>query len=325
VFDAIASSKLNGKWNFNESPKETIIDKINNGTVTLESISRKIFKGSSTGNDDIYLVQLVNKYKRHSVVYSRVLDSQIKIENDILKPFIYGQDVRRFYIDHTVSYLIFPYIISEQASLISYNVLKSKFPLAYCYFEQVRKILMKRKIKLSPRDFYKYSAGRSLSEYGQCKILIPDMLVENRIGIDIQGEYYHGPAIHSLLINEEYNFLHYYYVLALLSSKLFWFFISNTSTALRGNAFRLTPEYLNPFPVKVIDKSNKTELQAHDKLVSLVEKMLAAKKRESLETDPEKQSLIARQTIGIDQAIDAIVYHLYGLTAAEVAVIERGR
>jgi hypothetical protein len=77
--------------------------------------------------------------------------------------------------------------------------------------------------------------------------------------------------------------------------------------------------------VKVIDISNKSELQVHDKLVSLVDKMLAVKKREAIETDPDKRSLIAKQIIGIDQAIDSVVYHLYGLTEAEVALIEGER
>jgi adenine-specific DNA-methyltransferase len=324
IFDTISSSKLSGKWNFNSSAKEMIFEKINQNTVLLEHIGRKIFKGSSTGNDDVYLVQLVSNHKKYSVVHSTALDENIKIENDLLKPFIFGQDVRRFFINKTANYVIFPYEIGEKAMLISLKMLKSNYPLTFDYFEKVRKILMKRKLEFSSSDFYKFSAGRSLSEYAQEKILIPDMLVESRVGIDIHGEYYHGPAIHSFVKNEQYNFLHYNYILALLSSKLFWFFISHTSTALRGNAYRLTPEYINPFPIKIVDKSNKSEIQAHDNLVTLVDKMLDFKKKEAAELSDHLKTVISRQIDSIDKAIDTAVYELYNLSGDEIKVVEGG-
>jgi adenine-specific DNA-methyltransferase len=322
VFDTISSSRLSGKWNFNNSIKEDIFDKISQNTILLEQISRKIFKGSSTGNDDVYLVQLVSRHDTYSVVHSTAIDENVKIENDLLKPFIYGQDVRRFFINNATNYVIFPYQIEEKVTLININVLKSDYPLALSYFERVRKILIKRKLEFSSGDFYKYSAGISLSEYSQKKILIPDMLVESRFGIDINGEYYHGPAIHSFVINEQYNYLHYNYVLALLSSKLFWFFISHTSTALRGNAYRLTPEYINPFPVKVIDKNNQSELYAHDNLVSLVDKMLDLKQKEAAEKSDHLKTVVTRQIDSVDKAIDTAVYGLYGLTEDEIKVVE---
>jgi len=323
IFDTVLSSRLSAKWNFYGSAQEAIFEKINQNTVTLERVSRKIFKGSSTGNDEVYLMQLVSYHKKHSIVYSKALNENIKIETALLKPFIYGQDVRKFYIANTDIYVIFPYeIIDGKAILINVKTLKSDYPLGFAYFEQIRKILVKRKLEFNSGDFYKYSAGRSLSEYGQKKILIPDMLVESRIGIDLSGEYYHGPAIHSFVINEQYGFLDYNYILALLSSKLFWFFISHTSTALRGNAFRLTPEYINPFPIKVIDTKKKAEVQIHDNLVSFVNKMLELKQKEAAEPNQQVKTMIARQIEGVDKAIDTAVYGLYGLTEDEIKVVE---
>ncbi|MCL2217981.1 MAG: hypothetical protein FWB91_13320, partial [Defluviitaleaceae bacterium] len=323
IFDTVLSSRLSAKWNFYGSAQEAIFEKINRNTVTLERVSRKIFKGSSTGNDEVYLVQLVSHHKKHSIVYSKALNENIKIETVLLKPFIYGQDVRKFYIANTHMYVIFPYeIINGKAILINVKTLKSDYPLGFAYFEQVRKILVKRKLEFNSGDFYKYSAGRSLSEYDQKKILIPDMLVESRIGIDLSGEYYHGPAIHSFVINEQYGFLDYNYILALLSSKLFWFFISHTSTALRGNAFRLTPEYINPFPIKVIDINKKAAVQIHDNLVSFVNKMLELKQKEATEPNQQVKTMIARQIEGVNKAIDTAVYGLYGLTEDEIKVVE---
>jgi adenine-specific DNA-methyltransferase len=108
----------------------------------------------------------------------------------------------------------------------------------------------------------------------------------------------------------------------LLSSKLFWFFISHTSTALRGNAYRLTPEYINPFSVKIIDISNKQEIKAHNNLVSLVDKMLDLKQKEAAELSDHLKTIITRQIDAVDKAIDTAVYELYNLTADEIKIVE---
>jgi adenine-specific DNA-methyltransferase len=88
--------------------------------------------------------------------------------------------------------------------------------------------------------------------------MIPDMLVTNRMGLDTEGVLFHGPAIHSVLFkdkskNEDINFY-----LGILNSKIFWFFIKNTSTALRGDAYRLTPEFLNPFCFPKIENNKES-------------------------------------------------------------------
>jgi adenine-specific DNA-methyltransferase len=148
------------------------------------------------------------------------------------------------------------------------------------------------------------------------------MLVENRIAIDVDGVFYHGPAIHSFVISDQYSFLDLKYVGGILASRLFWFYISNTSTALRGNTYRLTPEYINPFPLKIVDLSKNSDKAAHDKLVALVDQMLVLKKKEQAEAVPQTKTMISRQIQAVDTQIDALVYRLYGLTEEEIKVVE---
>jgi adenine-specific DNA-methyltransferase len=321
-FNAVPYSKLKGNWNFTSSDKDALFEKISQGTITLANVSRKIFKGSSTGNDDIYLLKLISVGKKKSTVFSKVLNENIIIENELLKPFIYGEDVRKYYVEKTDIYLLFPYCFDEKMSLITIKALKIQYPLAASYFGRVKDILSQRRVKFDSTDYYKYSAARSLAEYNQAKILIPDMLVESRFGIDLIGEYYHGPAIHSFVLNEQYAYLGLKYIIALLSSRLFWFFISNTSTALRGNTYRLTPEYINPFPLKILDLTKKPDRDKHDKLVAIVDQMLALKQREQAETLPQTKTMIGRQIQALDRQIDALVYGLYGLSEDEIKVAE---
>ena len=77
-------------------------------------------------------------------------------------------------------------------------------------------------------DFRKNSKLR-LNDYEQPKILIPDMLVSNRMGFDTQGEFFTGSAIHCPIFNEIGCKVPEKVYLAILNSNLFWFFISNTA------------------------------------------------------------------------------------------------
>ncbi len=322
----IPTPKLNDKWSFKSSEKEKVFEKLHKQKTGLKDISRKIFKGSSTGNDNVYLLKRISKSSKHSTLYSSVLDENIELENELLKPFIYGSDVRKFAVNQTDIVLLFPYKIKEKATLIDYKILKSEYPLTFDYFQRTQQVLKQRKLEMTNFDFYKYSAGRSLVEYNQIKILIPDMLVESRLGIDVKGTYFHGPAIHSLVLNEESSFLHINYITALLSSKVFWFFISNTSTALSGNAYRLTPEYINTFPIKVIDPKNKTEVQQQKEIIKYVETLLQLNADKQNITLPNQIELIENRIEYIDSKVNELVYELYDLTTDEIKIIsEHGK
>jgi len=318
----ILSHKLQGKWNLKANGKEAIFEKLHRNKTTLKEISRKIFKGSSTGNDHVYLVKLISRKAKHSQVYSPALDENIKIENNLLKPYIYGSDVRKFYINPSDVHLIFPYRVDEAASLIDHEEMMSTYPLTMNYFMRVKKLLSRRKLDFTGIDFYKYSAGRSLVEYNQKKILIPDLLVESRIGLDTHGEYFHGPAIHSVILNEQYKNLHTNYIVALLASKLFWFFISMTSTALRGNAYRLTPEYINSFPIKLIDPKNKSEIQQQATIIKTVDQLLRLNQEFQAATLPNQKKQIQSKIGYYEDRINAVVYELYGLTEEDIKIIE---
>lgn len=77
-------------------------------------------------------------------------------------------------------------------------------------------------------------------------------------------------------------------------------------------------------PIKTLDLTNATERGQHDKMVSLVEQMLEAKKRfAAARTDSEKTQA-ERKCEYLDNEIDTLVYELYGLTDEEIRIVEEG-
>jgi len=72
-------------------------------------------------------------------------------------------------------------------------------------------------------------------------------------------------------------------------------------------------------PIPVADKAQ------HDKMVQLVDSMLALHKHKAAAKTQADQELFQRQIEATDHAIDALVYELYGLTSDEIAMVEAAR
>lgn len=309
--------------NFQSDETSSIIDKIISNQLNFWSISKKLFKGSSTWNDKIYLLKYISDKWDNFTCYSKFLDKNIEIEKALLKPFVYGEDIKRYDIESWEHFLIYPYFTDENWKIwvIEIDYIKENTPLTYSYFNEVKQELLKRKIKIWNSDFYKYSAARSLWEYEQKKIMIPDMLVKIRIWYDQLWNLYHWPAIHSVVFNENVKIYHDFYFLSILNSKLFRFFISNTSTSISWDTYRLTPEYLKNFCFPNIDFSSPSQKKKHDDLVSLVDQMiLAQKKLKEAEFEDDKK-VIEKQIEIIDGKIDDLVFDLYWLSEEERKIV----
>jgi DNA-binding protein H-NS len=75
-------------------------------------------------------------------------------------------------------------------------------------------------------------------------------------------------------------------------------------------------------PVRVINFSDKLDKAAHDRMVKLVEQMLELHKKLAAARTPQEQTALERQIAATDTQIDALVYELYGLTEAEIKIVE---
>jgi adenine-specific DNA-methyltransferase len=271
------------------------------------------------------LLNIVKEEKKNFVLFSSQLNKNVKLEKDLLVPFLYGENIKRYEKPENKALLLFPYQLDGNSyKLIPLKNLKTECPLTYEYLKSVKDVLIKRKIPLSHEDYCKYSASRSLNEYKKPKIMIPDMLVKNRVSYEEKGVFFHGPAIHSVIFNDKVREQNEFLYLAILNSNLFWFFICNTSTALRGNAYRLTPEFLNPFCFPEINLKDTKQKQIHDNLVALVDVMLDLNKKIQTAKGSQKDQ-IQRQIEKTDKEIDEIVYKLYGITEDAKKIIEGKR
>lgn len=95
-------------------------------------------------------------------------------------------------------------------------------------------------------------------------------------------------------------------LLAIVNSSVAFFYLREkypASSYNQGTTF--TKEMINELPIPEIEADDRT------KLISMVDRILAAKQR-----DPKAD------TTALEREIDQLVYNLYDLTAEEIAVVE---
>ncbi|MDR3110454.1 MAG: N-6 DNA methylase [Planctomycetaceae bacterium] len=139
---------------------------------------------------------------------------------------------------------------------------------------------------------------------------------ERRLNFYLLGKeiYVANTCGYALVIDSKFDIR---FFLGLLNSKLLNWRYKQTSS----NNHILTNE-LQKLPIPSLDLSNKSDKDKHDRLVSLVDKILELKRQEVLEVSTELKTMISRQIAGVDTAIDTAVYELYGLTDEEIKVVE---
>ena len=110
------------------------------------------------------------------------------------------------------------------------------------------------------------------------------------------------------------------YVLGLLNSKVLEFYLKRISTPMQNGFFRFFTQFIEKLPICPIDFSSPAEKAQHERMVALVERMLALHKQQP--STPGEKSMLEREIKSTDGMIDQLVYELYGLTEEEIKIVE---
>jgi len=112
------------------------------------------------------------------------------------------------------------------------------------------------------------------------------------------------------------------FVLGILNSKLSFWVLRQTSNIFRGGWITCTKQYFGELPIVRLDFSNPAEKALHDKLVALVEKMLALMPKLRGAISETEKAALQNAVTTTNAEIDSLVYEMYGLTAEEIKIVE---
>jgi hypothetical protein len=113
------------------------------------------------------------------------------------------------------------------------------------------------------------------------------------------------------------------YILGLLNSRLFSrLYLSQVSQATKDDFPQITITDILQLPIRTIDFSSPADVARHDRMVSLVNVMLALNRQLAAAKTAQDKTVIQRQIDATDSQIDRLVYELYGLTEEEIGIVE---
>lgn len=246
----VQNSSLNGSvWNLGKQENIDLIERFKASSINLSKYCEgQILMGVKSGCTDAFIIDAKTRLS--------ILKKSPSARN-IIKPFVGGKDIRRYFIDYKNTFMLYTY----------HGIDMKKYGGVLEHLEPFRKRLESR---ATNQKWYELQQPQhNFSEYMDgIKIIFPDIAMGPRFSLDDKG-YYSSNTTYFIPKND-------LYLLALLNSHLGCFYFAQTCAALEGKNdvyLRFFGQYLEGFPVKIINQKSASEKALHSKLISLVSSM----------------------------------------------------
>lgn len=299
-------SKLDDKpWTLTVGKNAEIIKLIEQHPRCIGDIFDRIFCGLQTSKDDVYFLYDCICNETTISGLSKQLNRIVTIERGLVKPLLKGEDVHRYDNITTDRFVIFPYKQEDgKAILYTEDELSKCYPNGYAYLKECEDVLRNReKGKLQKDEYwYRYIYPKNLTLFDNEKLVAPDISLGGNFAYDEKGVFFQTTTIYGYIkkehINESYKFW-----MALLNSRLFWWYLTNTGTTLANGFFRFKPDYIKPFPVpKEIPAETASIVE------TLVDYVLYIKSEDKAISDMVSNRFISDY---FERIIDGCIYELY--------------
>ena len=238
-------------WTLANKAVNDILRKLRMNPYTLGDIFDRIFCGLQTSKDDIYFLYDCNEVDEHAIEgYSKYLNRRIIIEKGLVKPLLKGEDVHRYMPLNSNRYVIFPYkFVNEEAVLYIEDEISALFPNGYNYLKICEPELRGReKGRFDNDKWFQFGRNQGIGYGNIPKLVAPEISLGGNYSYDFDGRYYSTTKVYGYVKKEGLP-LSYEFLLGLLNSNLFWFFIKNTGYVLRGGYYTFKTNYVMPFPI----------------------------------------------------------------------------
>ncbi|MBY6241376.1 N-6 DNA methylase [Methylosinus sp. Sm6] len=280
-----------GFWRFEDESLARLRDKIARGRSTLAEVHGSPLWGVKTGLNDAFLIDAATR--------ERIIAEDAR-SAAIVKPYARGAHIGRWRVDATRLWLI---DLPKGGGVDIAGI-----PAVAAHLSPFRPRLEARATRQKwfelqqPQLAYRAAFARP-------KIVFPDIAQGPKFALDDRGTLIDATAFALPCADPA--------LLALLNSRLAWFFLHSVSNPLRGGKWRLRlkAQYVGLVPIPPAPPLMRERLAAAARAIGEAARELAT-------ADPVGAARIASEIDAREREIDAIVYSLFELTADEIAAIE---
>jgi len=308
IGNSLDNASLQGdNWTLAKREEIAIFEKMKQGSIPLgEYVKGEIYRGVLTGLNEAFIIDKDTR--------SRLIKEDKK-SAELIKPFLVGDDIRKYHINFQDRYLIF----AKQGIDIK------KYPAIEKHLLKFKDRLMPRPKAYKGQDWqgrktgsYKWYEIQDTTDYfkqlERPKIVWPEIAKESRFTFDSDGYFLNKTCFFSP--SEDL------YLLGLLDSKLIWFYLKSLCSVLgdanKGGRLLQQKIYIETIPVKSLSENQDIRLKIH----GLAQNFLDLHKRLAGVKTPDERGRLEREIKATDDEIDKLVYQLYGLTEEEIKVVE---
>jgi hypothetical protein len=296
-------------WSLADEKTQALLLKIRTAGIPLgEYVGGKIYYGIKTGLNEAFVIDRETRER---------LIAEDPRSAEVIKPFLAGRDVKRYAPLKVDKFLIFT---RRGINIDDYPAIKE-------YLKQFKEELMPRPNGWKgggwegrkPGSYQWYEIQDSIDyyqEFEKPKIIYPNICKRPEFTYDEANNYTNQKCFIITLPDK--------YLLGILNSKLSYFLFNVMLPKLRGGFYEPSYVIFKDFPIYVPDNTNPSDLARRDRIVALVEDLLAMKRALAGGVSPEERSRLEAACARADAEIDRIVYELYGLTDEEMAAAEGG-
>ena len=285
-------------WSFAEGRVEELLNHLQAQSASLaQYCDGQIYMGVKSGLTEAFVI---DEATRDAIV------KRNKRAAEIIKPFLNGRDVRRYQLEPQPLYLIYTV----------HGVDIARYPAIEDHLKPFKAALQKRATQQAWYELQQPQANFATFMAGP-KIIFPDIAATPRFALDDVG-YFSSNTTYFMPKPDRY-------LLGLLNSRLANFYFVRTCAGLEGKTetyLRFFGQYLEGFPVRLINPAEAADQERHDRLVRMVNWLIDLYRQFKAAASNVTRTRLQRAINITDEKIDALVYQLYGLTDDEIKIVE---
>jgi len=292
-----SSIVTSGEWNFATGVRGNLLRKLETFPGTLGTVAARIAQGIRTSANEVYVLDVISSNKEEIVAFSKQLERKVALEQSAVSQFLQGREIKAYQISSSGKVVIIPY--DKFGRLLGEQEYKRKFPKTFRYLEHNRDYLSRReKGRMKGSNWYAYIYPKNQDVMQSKKILVPDIADRAAFALDEHGEYAFTSGYAITLRSDVKESLKY--LLAVLNSKVVTLYLKHVSTPLRGGFFRYFTQFMEKMPIARLNMSDPADKDRHDRMVSLVERMLELHKQLAAAKTEYDRTNLQRQKTEID-------------------------
>ncbi len=287
-------------WKISSTSENSLLLKIYSKSVPLVTLPVQIRLGAATGADEVFLLNKFEYLDSNTLLAeSRFLKDVFLFESSILRPILRGRNIKSYDNLKAETMCVFPY--DKTGNLITEDILKTNYRSTYKYLKLCQSYLSSKKLKEN-QIWYSFRGINDISHIIQSpKILGSVINSGGGFTLDENQDFLCSNSV--VLVYPNKNIVNPYFLLAVLNSNIFRFWIKNLMPRLGFGWYSYRINVLREFPVPNFNREQNKRL--FNEVINHVKILL-----DNNFNKTDRSNILSE--------IDCRIYELYGIPKDEL-------